>query len=95
VIRPPLWPPGRLWTLPDYRTRPRAGQEHHLPEDTEGRLAPPLIDSEVPSLFQHVDVVLLADVVELLRPDRDRHLAEVRLAQKQHLQPSLADAAAD
>ena len=46
-------------------------------------------------LFQYEDVVLLADVVQLLRPHRDRDFTEVRLAEQEHLDPALTDAAAD
>src|SRR5215469_15570328 len=47
------------------------------------------------SLVQHMNVLLLAHVLQHLRPHGDADLAEVGLAQEQHQRPRLPDAAAD
>ena len=61
---------------------------------SNGRVTP-CSPSVAGSLFEDVDILLLADFLELFGPDRDRDFAEVRLAQEQHLHPALTDAAAD
>ena len=76
-------------------TRVTTRKDPESPDGVPGSRCVVVSGSSASSRLQHVDVLLRADALQLVRPDADRDLAQVGRAQEVHVGARLADAAAD